>query len=223
MPDLQIEVLGAEPKTFAAVPLLAFKLRVSEPPTDAGPTSFHSIALQSQIRIEPVRRRYAPSEQSALFELFGHPQQWSQSLRSMLWTHAQTVVGSFSGSTTVELPVPCSFDFNLAATKYFSALEADDVPLCLLFSGTMFYAGDTGGLQVAQISWEKEAAFRLPVSVWQQMMDHYYPNSVWLRVPRDVFDRLQQYKLRQGLPTSDQALERLLPAQQPAEQPQVVP
>src|SRR5581483_9590720 len=107
----------------------------------------------------------------------------------------------------------------LAATKYFHGLEADDVPLCLLFSGTMFYAGADGALQAAQISWEKEASFRLPVDAWQQMMDHYYPNSVWLRVPRDIYDRVTQYKLRNGLSSWDQALERLLPA----ENPQVVP
>jgi hypothetical protein len=210
MPDLQFAVETAAPQLFAAAPLLVFKLRVTEPPHAGAPTEFHSVALQCQIRIEPTRRRYDPAEQSKLFEVFGPPSQWGQSLRSMLWTHAQAVVGPFSGSTTVDLPVPCSYDFNLAATKYFHALEGDEVPLCLLFSGTMFYAGDGGALQVAQISWERETTFRLSVQVWQEMMEHYYPNSAWLRVPRDIFDRLYQYRIRQGLPTWDQALERLL-------------
>lgn len=219
MPDLQIEVLGIEPQLFAAAPMLAFKLRVSEVPSAAGATHFRSIALQCQIRIEPVERRYSATEQTGLFELFGHPSQWGQSLRSMLWTHAQVAVGPFTGNTTATLPVPCSYDFNIAATKYFHALEAGDVPLSLLFSGTMFYAEASGALQVAQISWQTETTCRLPADAWQQMMDHYYPNSVWLRVPRDLFDRLNQYKLRQGLRSWDQAIERLLPA----DSPQAVP
>ncbi|HEX4149451.1 MAG TPA: DUF6084 family protein [Pirellulales bacterium] len=217
MPDLQFAVEAAEPQLFSAAPLLVFKLRVTQPPEES-PTAFHSVALRCQIRIEPARRRYNAAEQSDLFEVFGRPQQWGQTLRSMLWTHAQAVVGPFTGSTTVELPVPCSYDFNLAATKYFHALEGDEVPLCLLFSGTMFYAGADGALQVGQISWEREANFRLGVRVWREMMEHYYPNSAWLRVPRDVFDRLSQYKVRQQLPTWDAALERLL-AQAEAAQP----
>jgi len=98
----------------------------------------------------------------------------------------------------------------VAATKYFYALEEGEVPLLFLFSGTIFYAADDGALQVAQISWDKEAPFRLPVQVWKEMIDHYYPNSAWLRLQQDVFDRLYRYKVRRGLPTWEQALESLL-------------
>src|SRR5206468_2382419 len=109
-----------------------------------------------------------------------------------------------------DLPVPCTFDFNVAAAKYFYALEDGEIPLCLLFSGTIFYAGDGGALQVVQISWEKEVNYRLPVSVWKRMMDLYYPNTAWLCLRQDVFDRLYQYKSRRMLPTWEQALESLL-------------
>jgi hypothetical protein len=107
--------------------------------------------------------------------------------------------------------VPCTFDFNVAATKFFGGLETGEVPLLLLFSGTMFYRDEVGDLQVGQISWDKEAQFRLPVKVWQEMMEHYYPNSAWLNLRRDVFEKLQNYKMRGGLPTFEQALESLLP------------
>jgi hypothetical protein len=132
----------------------------------------------------------------------------------MLWTFTNVNVPAFTESVLVDLPVPCTFDFNVAAAKYFYALENGEVPLTLLFSGTVFY--DAGGdqLQVAQIPWEKEAAFRLPVPVWKAMMDHYYPNSAWLRLHRDVFDRLYLYKIRSGLPTWEQVLESLLPQEQ---------
>jgi hypothetical protein len=210
MPDLQFSVESAEPQLHAAAPALLFKLRIAEQP-DAG-TPIQSVILRVQIRIEPTRRRYEDGEQERLFDLFGEPVRWNQTLRSMLWTHTQVIVPPFVSTTVAEMPVPCSFDFNIAATKYFHALEAGEIPLCLLFSGTIFFAGEAGALQIAQISWEREASFRLPVETWKRMMEHYYPNSAWLRVPQDVFDRLRRYKRQHGLASWNEALERLLPA-----------
>jgi hypothetical protein len=166
--------------------------------------------LQAQIQIEATRRHYAPEEQSRLLDLFGTPDRWNQTLRSTLWTHAHTNVPAFTGETSVDLPVPCTFDFNVAATKYFSALVRGEVPLVLLFSGTVFYDDPARGLQIAQIPWSKEARYRLPVEVWKKVMDLYYPNTAWLNVRRDVFDRLHEFKMLSGLPTWEQALERLL-------------
>jgi len=107
--------------------------------------------------------------------------------------------------------VPCTFDFNIAATKYFAGLEDGVVPLNLMFSGTIFFERGDAGLQVEQISWDKEAQFRLPVSVWRNMMDHYYPNTAWLCLRRDVFERLSRYKMEQAFPTWEQAIESLIP------------
>jgi hypothetical protein len=129
----------------------------------------------------------------------------------MHWTYASTVAQSFKGSTSVKMPVPCSFDFNGAATKYFHGLENGEIPLSLLFSGSVFYEDEAHRLQVAPISWDKEASFRLPVEMWQSLMDTYYPNLAWLQLRRDVFERLYRYKVEGGIPTWEQALERLLP------------
>src|SRR5262249_46333042 len=109
-----------------------------------------------------------------------------------------------------DLPVPCTFDFNVAATRYFHALADGEVPLVLLFSGTVFHEDEDGALRVAQIPWEKETTFRLPVHTWRAMMEHYYPNTAWLCLPRDLFDRLHYHKTKCGLPTWEQALEDLL-------------
>ena len=174
------------------------------------PRRFRAIALRCQIRIEPTRRRYGAAEQERLLDLFGAPERWGQTLRSLLWTHASVVVPPFTGSTVVDLPVPCTYDFNVAATKYFDALEEGEMPLCLLFSGTVFYDAARGRLAGRPIPWEKEATFRLPVRVWKDMMELYYPNSAWLCLRKDVFDRLYQYKSQRGLPTWEQALESLL-------------
>jgi hypothetical protein len=130
-----------------------------------------------QIRIEPTRRHYEPGEQDALLEVFGRPSDWSRSLRSMLWTHASVIVPAFTSSTTVDLPVPCTFDFNIAATKYFEAMKCGDVPLCLLFSGTVFYHG-VGRCAASRADLvEKGSELPSAASVWRAMMDQYYPNS----------------------------------------------
>src|SRR5581483_3886286 len=114
------QVEGAEPERFAAAPLLLFKLRVME--ADTPPTPIHSIVLRCQVRIEPARRRYTAAERERLLDLFGTPERWGQTLRPLLWTHVSAVVPPFTGSSVVDLAVPCAYDFSLAATKYFDAL-----------------------------------------------------------------------------------------------------
>jgi hypothetical protein len=211
MPDLNFQVLAATPQEHAAAPLLLFRLRIDEIARGAAvPTSIHSIMLRCQVRIEPGRRRYSPEEQAKLLDLFGTPERWGQTVRPMLWTHVQSVVPAFTGSCTVDLPVPCNHDFNLAATRYFTALDDGHLPLCFLFSGTIFYETLDAALQVAQVPWEKEASFRLPAATWRHLIDLYYPDTAWLGLRRDVFDLLNQYRSRAGLPTFEQALQRLL-------------
>jgi hypothetical protein len=205
MPDLNFTVTGAEPQRYAAEPVMLFQLRI----TDSTAMPVHAAVLRCQVRIEPARRRYAPIEQERLLDLFGTPDRWGQTLRPMPWTHVGLTLPAFTGSVEVDLPVPCSSDFAFAATKYFSALHAGDLPLCFLFSGTVFYEAD-GALQFAQVPWDKEASFRLPATTWQGLMDAYYPNGRWLHLRRDVFDKLAQFRRRAGLPTWEHALERLL-------------
>jgi len=208
MPEIDFEVTGAEAVPFAAAPLLNLKLRLTN--KDAL-EQIQNVMLRCQINLEVARRGYTDAEKSRMFELFGEPERWGQTLKTMLWTHASVVVQPFAETTTIDLPVTCTFDFNVAATKFFSGLETGEVPLLLLFSGTMFYRDEFGDLQIGQISWDKEAQFRLPVKIWQEMMEHYYPNSAWLNLQRDVFEKLQNYKIHRGLPTFEQALEGLLP------------
>jgi len=207
VPDMKFEIESVAPQPYAAVPSLNFKMRVVN--TTGEPTE--AVILRCQIMFEVARRRYDPEEQGRLLDLFGEPEQWDRTLRTMLWTNTSVVVPAFAEATVVDLPVQCTFDFNVAATKYFAGLEKGEVPLLLLFSGTIFYMTETGALQVTQIPWEKEARYRLPVRVWREMMDMYYPNSAWLCLRRDVFDRLYRYKARRGIPTFEQALERAIP------------
>lgn len=207
MPDLNFEVVGAEVPPFAAVPTLIFKLQVDNMNEEE---RIQSVALQSQIRLAVTRRRYSPEEQARLLELFGEPHRWGDTLRSMLWTHASTTVTRFSGSTIADLPVTCTYDFEVVSTKYFDALENGDIPLNFLFSGTIFYENEEGLLRIGQISWSKEANYRLPVAVWKEMIARYYPNTAWIRLHKDVFDQLYRYKATHAIPTWEQVMSRLL-------------
>ena len=211
MPDLNFTLEGIEAARFTVAPLFLFKLGISNSPAAE---RIQTVALRCQIQIDATRRRYNAHEQEKLLDLFGVPARWSQTLKSTLWTFASVIVPPFSGSTRVDLPVPCTFDFNVASAKYFDALEGGEVPLTVMFSGTVFFEAEDGALQAAQISWAKEAKFQLPVKLWREMMDEFYPNSAWLTLRKDVFDRLYRYKMQRALPSWEQAVESLLPVEE---------
>lgn len=216
MPDLNITVIGAAAEKFAAVPTIVFRLRVA----NAAPEEMiYSIVLRCQIQLEVTRRHYSADEQADLKDLFGTPDRWGQTLKSMLWTHASAVVPQFTGATEVSLPVPCTFDFNVGATKYFHGLKSGDLPLNFLFSGTVFYRNDAGIVQVSPISWSQESRFRLPLAVWREVIDLFYPNTAWMCVRRDIFDRLYRLKVADGTPSWEQLFEDLLEARQEALKP----
>jgi hypothetical protein len=205
-PELAFSVLDAARVPFSAAPTLAFSLQIES----LGGQAIRSILLDAQIQIGARRRAYDPGEQEALFELFGATKDWGTSLRTLLWTRITRVVPPFTGSTVVDLPVDCSYDLEVAASRYFDALRDGEVPLEFLFSGTVFYSGPGGGLQTMRISWEQEAAYRLPVAVWRQTIDGHFPGTAWLRLRRDSFERLRAYRSRHALATWEDALDALL-------------
>jgi hypothetical protein len=203
-PALGFTVESAEAVRHTAAPTIALRLRIE---SDG---DVRSLMLQAQLRIAAPDRAYDAATQERLRDLFGDPADWGRTLRSLLWTQTTLLVPPFSGSTTVDLQVPCTYDFEVAAAKYLHALEDGDVPLELLFSGTLFYAAEDGSLRTARISWESEAAFRMPVAVWREAVDRAFPGSAWLRVHRELFDRLAAYRSRRMLPTWDAVVEELL-------------
>jgi len=207
MPDLSFDCLEVRPLRFAAAPTLTFRLRVA----DASKTPIHAIALRVQIRIEPQRRRYDERESELLSSLFGEPSRWGETLRPFQFATESVMVPGFTGSCEVELPVPCTYDLEVAAGKYFHALADGVVPLTLLFSGTVFAKGGQG-FWVEQVPWHAEAGYRMPVTVWRELMDRYFPSSAWIRLHRETVDALLRYKGRHAIPTWDAAMEKLLAA-----------
>jgi hypothetical protein len=203
--DLSFDVLGVTPERYAAAPTLVFRLRIAETSGEA----VQAIALRCQLRIEPQRRGYAEDEREALLDLFGEPARWGETLKPFLWTHCTAMVGGFTGSTEVDLPVTCTYDVEVAGSKYLHGLADGAVPLLLLFNGTVFTRG-AGGFQVTQIPWHSDASYRLPVTVWRQLMDLYFPNSGWLRLERDTIAALARYKSQRVLPTWEETFAELL-------------
>jgi Family of unknown function (DUF6084) len=201
--ELTIAVTGAAVEPHAAVPTTSF----SAPATATAPV--HSIALRTQIMIEPQRRRYDASEEERLLELFGDIPQWGDSLRPFLWTHVDKMVAGFDGSGVFELPVTCTYDFEVAGAKYLHALGSGEVPLLFLFSGTTFCRGPAG-FAASMVPWHLESRFRLPVATWRETMDRYFPNAGWIRASRDTIDRLQRFRVSRALPTPEQAIDTLL-------------
>jgi hypothetical protein len=187
--------------------LIAAKLRITNFPAVE---IIHAITLRCQVQIEPAKRRYVANEQEKLLDLFGTPERWARTVKPLLWMNTSVAVPRFTGELLVDLELPCTFDFNVAATKYFHALEAGDIPVAVMFSGTLFYEGPEGSLQISQVPWDRECSFRLPVSVWKEMMEMHHPNSAWLCLRRDTFEQLYNYKVRHGLPTWEQAIAKAL-------------
>ncbi len=205
MINLTFDCLDAQPDRRALAPVLLFKLRIAE--TEG--RSIYSIALRCQLRIEPHRRRYSPAEQERLHDLFGDVSRWADTLKPMQFAYATQMVPGFSGSVETDLPVACSYDLEVAASRYFSSLEEGVIPLLLLFSGTVFFKqGDT--VNVQQVPWHKEAGYRLPVTVWRDLMDLHFPGAGWLRLHRDTLGALERFKSRRALPTWDDTVQALL-------------
>ncbi|MDT4894371.1 MAG: hypothetical protein QOE97_3406 [Pseudonocardiales bacterium] len=196
--------LFAEP--YAVAPQLTARLRIEE----ATGEPVHAIALRVQVRIEPQRRRYTEREEQGLLDLFGPRERWYDTLKPFLWMQAGTMVQGFTSLTEVELALPCTYDFDVTASKYLHALHDGAVSVILLFSGTVFTRGEHG-FGVEQVPWDLEARYELPVSVWRELMAFYFPNTGWLRLDRDVIAELARYKAQHGHTTWDETVRALLP------------
>ena len=208
IPELDFAIEDAGPLERAAAPTLRFGLRI----TSVADQPIRSVILDAQVQIAARRRPYDDATEVRLYELFGEPERWGSTLRTLPWTRATLTVPPFTGATTVDLPVPCTYDFEVAASRYLDALGDGEVPLEFLFGGTVFYADADGLLKTARIAWDKEAEYRLPVQAWRRTMDHYFPNSAWLRLRKDSFDRLYAYKARNALTSWEDAVDSLVRA-----------
>jgi hypothetical protein len=207
MSDLTFSLLDIVPEPYAASPTLTAHLHIE----DAGPEPVHAIALRAQVRLEPQRRPYSDAEAAGLTDLFGSRERWSSTVRPFLWMQCSTLVQGFTGSTDADLSLPCTYDFEVAASRYLHALRDGGIPLVLLFSGTVFTRG-SAGFGVEQVPWDREVRFELPVRAWKELMAQHFPGSGWLRLDHEMLARFAAYKASRGHTTDDDAMADLLAA-----------
>jgi hypothetical protein len=203
--ELVFDCIGAHADKYAVTPSMSLTLRIAE----TSGQKVEAIALRCQIRIEPTRRHYTDAEAERLNDLFGDTQRWADTLKPLQFTTVSVMVPGFTGSVDLDLPVMLSYDLEIGSTRYFAGLEGGEIPLLLLFSGTVFTTVD-GRMQAQQVPWSKEASYRLPVSLWREAIDMHFPNSAWIRMSLQTLDELQRFKTRQALPTWDATLAALL-------------
>jgi Family of unknown function (DUF6084) len=205
MAELVFDCIGARADKYAVVPQMFMTLRISE----TSGNRVEAIALRCQIRIEPARRRYSDDEAERLNDLFGDTQRWADTLKPVQFTNVPIMVPGFTGSTEIDLPIPLTYDMEIGATRYFAGLDEGEVPLLLLFSGSVFTVFE-GKMSVTQVPWSKEASYRLPLSIWREAIDAHFPNSSWIKLSATAMDELLRFKLRRGLPTWESAVLALL-------------
>jgi hypothetical protein len=216
MADLIFGCTGATAEKFAVTPTLSFQLTISE----RSGVRIHAIALRCQIRIEPHRRRYSAVEAERLHDLFGDPSRWADTVKPIQLATVTAMVPTFTALTDIELPVPVTYDLEVASARYLYGLDDGTVPLIMLFSGTVFVATEQG-YSVELVPWSAEATYRLPVGVWRDLVDAHFPGRAWLGLGRETLDELAAYKAARALPTWDATMQSLLAAAAPP--PEVAP
>jgi Family of unknown function (DUF6084) len=205
-PNPDFAVLGVRAVRHAATPMLSLDLQVSEP----SGRQVYMIALSIQLMLEPARRTYDDETREKLFELFGEPERWSVTTRSLVWSQLDVVVPAFTGTTTVPVPIACHYDLELAAAKYLHSLPDGEAPLALHFNGMVYYRADDGGLQMVLVPWSKSIEFRMPVAVWRETIEHYYPNTGWVALRLQTLEALQRAKRARGAATLDACVAQML-------------
>ena len=211
MPDLTFAIESAKAVKYAASPELALAVAIH----DRAGREIQSVSLTAQVWIEAKERVYSKEQKERLVDLFGDESRWDRTLRRMMWARTSIVVPAFESLTAVDMPLPCPWDFEASVTKYLFSMADGAIPLTLQFSGSVFFTHE-GALQIAPIPWTSEARFALPVSIYRETLDHYYPNRVPLALRRDVFERLERYKTMTESASFEAALEKLLPEEKRA-------
>jgi hypothetical protein len=205
-PGVRFSVAGVESTFGRLLPALRLQMRAE----GDGARPIRGLALTARVVIAAERRRYTSAEAERLGELFGPVEQWGRSLGAVPWLESALNVPGFSGTTTFDVTLPCSYDFEVASAKYVVALEGGEIPVDVLLSGMVFYHDDDGRFQGARIPWDRDVSARIPVAVWRAAVDAVFPDAAWLRLGRDRLAALQRYRSRNRLTSWDEVIATLL-------------
>ncbi len=205
-PTPEFEVTGVDHVDRAVAPTLAFRISVTDPSN----LPIFAMALSVMFTIEPGKRRYEAPERDRLIELFGEPERWSSTTGSFRWGQVDALTPAFTGAGDFVVKLPCTYDHDVAASKYFEGLDGGEAPLRLHFNGTVIYEAGDGRMQIVTIPWDCSSRFRMPVSAWKRMIEAHYPFRRWIALDPFVVERLAKRRAELGLPTFDAVVEGLL-------------
>ena len=169
---LEFTVLGAEPIEYAATPGVRFHLHVTEPEG----REIYTIALSSQIQIDPARRSYDDATRARLVELFGPPERWGATTHSFQWAridvaraHVQRVDGVHGrGPVHLRPRGGVGAVLRLAARRRASRSRSTSTARCST-------AARHDRLQVVLVPWSCSARWSMPVVVWRRTIEAPLP------------------------------------------------
>ena len=205
-PEPEFTVVGARPDEHAASPTVVFSLRVEEP----SEREIYMIALSVRILVDPAGRGYDEEAREALSDLFGPAEQMAGSMQSMVWGQVAVLTPSFTGETTFDVPVPCTYDLEVATAKYFASLPDGVAPLDFHFNGTIYYSGEDDRLQIVHVPWSCTARYRMPIAVWRQAVAARFAQMGWIRLHEQTLARLRRRQAERGAPSFDALVAELL-------------
>ncbi|HEY7790353.1 MAG TPA: DUF6084 family protein [Vicinamibacterales bacterium] len=212
MNDLAFTVTEARVEPHAMSPTLVLRLQVA---SGLG-SAVHAAIVRSDLHLDVARRQYTAGEGERLVEVFGARERWADTMRPLFWTQLSFALPSFTGRMDFDLPVPCTYDFEVASAKYFHALDDGIVPIRLMFSGSVFTVTN-GVFQVRPIPWDIETSFRLPVATWRDVMQRHFFDTTWIRLRRESFDALYRFRAEHALPSWESVIDALCAPTAPRE------
>ena len=149
-PEPEFQVLGATGRRHAAVPALDFDVHVTEP---GGRQVLRDRAQRPDHDRAGAARSYDAETRERLVELFGAPERWATTTRSLVWHQVDVLVPAFTGATTFRVAVPAATTSRWPPPSTSTALPDGEVPLAFHFNGTVLYRGDDGRLQMSLVPW----------------------------------------------------------------------
>ena len=192
---LEFTILGAEPIEYAATPGVRFHLHVTEPEG----REVYTIALSSQIHIDPARRSYDDATRERLVELFGAPERWGATTHPFQWARIESLVPSFTGSTAFTVEVPCTYDLEVASAKYFDVAarrrRAAHASTSTGPCSTGRRRSPAGRARALELLGALE---RCRSTVWRRTIDAHYPGGGWVRLQQDTLEALAARKAERG-------------------------
>ena len=163
----------------------------------------HTIALTTQIQIEPARARLRRRRRASGSSISSaSPSAGRRPTHELPLGQVDVLVPSFTGATTFELAVPCTLRPRARRRRSTSTrCPTARSPLAFHFTGTSSTAATTDRLQVTLVPWSCSARWRCRSRLAAADGAHY-PGGGWVRLQRRHARRAAPPPHERGLPRS---------------------